>query len=250
LAAFKVKILSLQTDDLTWLAIPQEFNDAADFCMLSAGKEGRLEGVAFFGLHIISSDNQRASIYASGVDLGKFILINRVLTDLLRISRKWKYICKEEAWIHLKETRQDKDLIVSGKIWPGENYPAADILKLFTIVDVPKETYAFPEGTLKVVERAEIFAGSGELEGLSHILLSHDKEDLLIIGKRDQVGTIEERIAWPEKAMPKNIELKLSPRMLIKILGLKSCEFSADQTSIRFSAGNFSHLMVGHKVEK
>jgi len=244
LAAFKVKILSLQTDGLIWFAIPQEFNDAADFCRLSAGKEGRLEGVGFAGTHILSSDNLMASHYSGNVDLGNFNIDGGVLAPLLRISSEWKFACKDSQWLHLKE---DKNLIASGKIWAGENYPSDQLLKLFAPSPEKRDVYEFPKGIIRMLERAAVFAGIGELESLSHVTLKRVGSELIISGTKENVGSIEEKLPWPEKAMPESFELIVTPKYLAKILA-KSLEFSAGSKSIMFSFGNFQHTQVARKI--
>lgn len=243
-AAFESKINGLSVcESSNWIPITPDFSEGANFCLLSAASEGRLEGVAFFKDTILSSDNLTASQYISGVDVGKFVLSSKILIDLLKISNKWKFICKDGAWVHLKED----NLVVSAKVWTGENYPAELVKKLFSPTEA-RTTYEFPEGIIKIIERAEVLASSGALEGLTHLTLRHEEGELVVKCEKTDVGDFEERIAWPEKAMPANIELSLSPVFLKKILSTTRT-FSAGPKSVMLTAGNYSHMMVASKTE-
>lgn len=172
-------------------------------------------------------------------------MYSEILQHLLRISNNWKFICNGGVWIHFKE---DNDLIVSARTSVAEKYPDAQILTLFSAKE-NRQVCKFPQGLPKVLERAEIFSGTGELEGLTHVTMRNNGGNLVIESKKEAIGAFEEDMPWPENAMPDNFELILPPAFLRKILKTTR-DFSANDKSILFTVGNFQYLAVARKEEK
>ncbi len=243
------QIISLNTDKIEWKPLPGGFMSGLKICLFAAGvapELGVLAGVSFSDNRILSTDNQRITIFTMEGDISEpFILPTAVVNGLRQFSEEFSGIDVTEAWIHFKGIDGG---VVSVRKLLGE-YPVEKIIDLFES-NFPKDkkgkVYTLPDGVERAIDRAEVLASSdnGGVDQLIITLKRMDKH--LIVGGTKDAGEIEDKVLWEEGSnFPEDLEIKVSPIFLRKIISItKTFQLSPNSTTILFDGKSFKHMMV------
>jgi DNA polymerase III sliding clamp (beta) subunit (PCNA family) len=242
------QLISLNTNDLKWKPIPDGFSEGLEICLFSAGTEpelGQMAGVAFKGESIMTTDRFRITIATMKSPItSDFILPTETVGSLVQFGDELKKISVTDSWIHFKDKG---GLIISVRRLLGE-YPYDKMTEIFE-KNFKKgnkiKTYTLPKGIERSIERTEVLAGSEKGGGMDLISLKRVGKNLIVRGKKE-IGEVEDKIEWKDgKDFPEELELKLSPEFLEKIVKIsKTFQLGPNNTTVLFKGENFKHLMV------
>lgn len=240
------RLASLSTGKLKWNPLPSDFMEGLDLCAPSAKVNptlGILAGIAMTKRRIMATDNQRISLYMMKEELPEeFLLPVEVIRDVIKYGSEAKSISIMDNWVHFSDK---KGLILSTRRLMGE-YPVDRVLTILKENSPGSSTqpYRLPEGLEKALDRAEVLAETEEEYKIPIVSLRR-KEKFLILQGQQNIGRVEDKLIWEEKIMPEDLEIKISPDFLKKILRItREFKVSPNRNCILFGTKNFQHLMV------
>lgn len=240
----KSDISSLKIEELDWKPIPKGFSDALPLSLFSTGKDaalGKIAGVAFRGVDVVSTDNFRIAHYQmeSSIVDELFRLKTTIIENLVRIGT-YEFVAIKDMWLYLKSR---SGIIVSGRILPAGEYPLEAILKIFENMEFDETVKGqeFPKELRDSIDRVEVMASESELDFTTQIYIEKVEGGLTIRGEKS-FGEVEDFIPWDgELSAP----IIASPSFLKKILSItRQVKLSPIRKSILFEAPGFRFLML------
>ncbi len=251
------RIKTLNTGQLTWNPLPEDFIDALGVCVISAATEqsaGAFSGICINKNQMVSTDRYRITAYnlPSSLESPPFSLPREVCISLCKMNRKFPFYSLESPWFHLKD---DGNAVASARIL-AESYPVDSVIEHYTTIKPKDEepSFSFPPDIGKSIERVEILAGTGDksFDFMTQITLER-KENFLVISGEKEFGDITDKTPWSVDIgqMPEGIILKVNPKFMKKILELtKTFKLTSSKKAVFFVTEKMEHVMAAREEGK
>ena len=225
----------LKDDD--WNKLPKDFKEAIDISIFTAAKgefaELFLTCLFFKGKEVISSDNQRVSIYEMKSKMDKeFLLPSDSAKHLLNFDVVEYYL--DNSWIYF---RTNDDIIFCSRIVSDE-YPEDKAKESFNFKG---EQIELPAGLIDAIASAEILAK--EYSGIGkRIDVVINKAKVICKGEKEGIGEIESECK-ADISIDKNILFSIDPIFFKEILKKTNMmKIGADKAV--FIMDKFKHLVA------
>jgi len=222
-------------------ALPEDFAKGIGLCAFSISKDpvlGILTGMNIAGDTLLSSDNYRISRYRMKEKIeGVAIVPIECVAYLMRMERLSHVAVAAPHWIHFK----NEDGTVISSVLIGGEYKEEEILRILGVEKAG--SYAFPDGLMEAILRAEVLSGEDSLRK-PFISMKREGDQLIVVGEQEAVGEYEERMEW-ESDFPEGYSLQMNPDFLGRILKVtKNFSLDKNRKFIIFNSeeGAFEHL--------
>jgi len=234
---------NLALSGIKWDKLPKDFLKAlklsADFAATNKAFSS-LCGVSFGNDGLAASDRIRAGFYklkTRGIK-EDFVLSTGSVRELIKFEELEEFSIGE-SWIHFK----DKNGLLFSVRKIVVDFPREAIKKFLDFEGVDDHVYSFPDSLKHSVERASVLSYSND-EGTEYVELSTDSKGNMIVSGAKQYGEIKEKIVKDAKwSFPKDVVLKIDPKVLIDLLGLGNEFYLKENRYILLRHGDFESII-------